>query len=77
MTFSFLFVIIGMYIYYKLSIKAYHANVELEFLSTVVKLSEQVDKTGKDENVPKMISQVIASDIKKDKTIKGKKSKKD
>ena len=69
------FVAIGMYIYYKLSIKAYYANIELEFLSTVVKISEQVDKTGKDENVPKVISQLIANDIKKDKIIKGKKPK--
>ena len=70
-----LFVGIGSFIHYKLSVKAYHANIELEFLSTVVKISEQVDKTGKDENVPKVVSQVIAADIKKDKIIKGKKPK--
>lgn len=70
-----LFVVIGSFIHYKLSVRAYHANIELEFLSTVVKISEQVDKTGKDENVPKVVSQVIAADIKKDKIIKGKKTK--
>ena len=66
------FVIVAMYIYYKLSIRAYNANVEIEFLSTVVKISEQIDKDGVDSNVPKVISQVIANDIKKDKTIKRK-----
>lgn len=71
------FVIIAMYMYYKLSIKAYKANVEAEFLSTVIKVSESIDEEGKDMNVPKAVSQVIARDIKKDKAIKpSKKNKK-
>jgi len=69
------FVIIAMYIYYKLSIKAYHANVEVEFLSSVVKISEQIDQNGLDANVPKVVSQVLANDIKKDKIIKRKRKK--
>lgn len=70
------FIGIAMFVYYKLSIKAYHANVEVEFLSSVVKISEQIDKNGIDSNVPKVVSQVIAHDIKKDKVIKSKKRKK-
>ena len=69
--------VVAMYIYYKLSIKAYHANVEVEFLSSVVKICEQIDETGQDPNVAKAVSQVIARDIKKDKTLKSKKNKKD
>ena len=72
-----IFVIAAMYIYYKLSIIAYYANVEMEFLSSVVKITEQLDKTGKDDNVAKVVSQVIANDIKKDKVIKVKPSKDD
>ena len=72
-----LFVVIAMFVHYKLSVKAYHANVEVEFLSSVVKISEEIDKTGMDANVPKVVSQVLANDIKKDKVIKSKKVKKD
>ena len=72
-----IFIIVAMYIYYKLSIKAYHANIEVEFLSSVVKIADQLDKSGKDENVAKVVSQVIANDIKKDKTIKVKPPKND
>lgn len=71
------FVIVAMYIYYKLSVRAYHANIEMEFLSSVMKITDQIDKTGKDDKVAKVVSQVIANDIKKDKTIKVKKEKKD
>ena len=70
-----LFVVIAMYIHYKLSIKAYHANIEVEFLSSVVKISESIDQTGVDSNVPKVVSQVLAHDIKKDKIIKRKRKK--
>ena len=70
-------IVVAMYIHYKLSIKAYHANVEVEFLSSVVKIADQLDKSGKDENVAKVVSQVIANDIKKDKTIKVKPPKND
>ncbi len=71
------FIVVAMYIHYKLSIKAYHANVEVEFLSSVVKISESIDQTGIDANVPKVVGQVLANDIKKDKVIKVKKNKKD
>ena len=70
-------VIVAMYIYYKLSIKAYYANIEMEFLSSVMKISDQIDKNGKDDTVAKVVSQVIANDIKKDKVIRVKKQKKD
>lgn len=69
------FVIVAMGIYYKLNIKSYYSNVEIEFLTSVIKIAEQVDKEGKDENVSKVISQVIAQDIKKNKTIKTKRKK--
>lgn len=70
-----IFIVVAMFIHYKLSIKAYHANVEVEFLSSVVKISEEIDKTGVDSNVPKVVSQVLAHDIKKDKVIKRKRKK--
>lgn len=72
------FVVVAMFVYYKLTIKAYYSNVELEFLSSVMKISEQIDGQGTDANVPKAVSQLIANDIKKDKTIKrSRKDKKD
>ncbi len=71
-----LFVMIAMFVHYKLSVKAYNANVEIEFLSSVVKISESIDEGGIDENVPKVVGQVLANDIKKDKVIKTKKKKK-
>lgn len=73
----FVILIIAMFVYYRLSIKAYHANVETEFLSSVVKICEQIDENGTDPNIPKAVSQVIARDIKKDKTIKSRRKKKD
>ncbi len=69
------FVIVAMGIYYKLNIKSYYSNVEVEFLTSVIKIAEQVDQTGEDENVSKVVSQVIAQDIKKNKTIKTRRKK--
>ena len=69
-------VIVALYVYYKLSVKAYYANIEMEFLSSVMKISDQIDKNGKDDSVAKVVSQVIANDIKKDKVIKVSKKKK-
>jgi hypothetical protein len=71
-----IFVIIAMFVYYKLSIKAYNANVEIEFVSTVMKISEHIEGENINEETAKAISQKIAGDIKKDKTIKRKKDKK-
>lgn len=71
-----LFVIIAMYVYYKLSIKAYKANVEVEFLSSVMKISEEVSGNEVNENTAKVVSQILANDIKKDKMLKPKKNKK-
>lgn len=70
-------IIVAMFVYYKLSVKAYYANVEMEFLSSVMKISDQIDKDGTDDKVAKTISQVIANDIKKDKSIKTKHKKDD
>lgn len=72
-----IFVIVAMYIYYRLSIKAYHANVEMEFLSSVMKITEGLDKGEKTDEVAKIVTQVVANDIKKDKVIKVKSTKKD
>ena len=47
----------------------------MEFLSSVVKIAENIDTDGKDKNVPKVISQVIAKDIKKNKTLNPEKPK--
>lgn len=71
-----IFVVVAMGIYYKLNIRSYYSNVEIEFLTSVIKIAEQVDKDGQDENVSKVISQVIAQDIKKNKTIKTKRRRK-
>lgn len=72
-----LVIIIAMYVHYKLTVKSYFANVEMEFLSSVVKITEHIDAEGKDKNVPKVISQVIANDIKKNKTLNPEKKDKD
>lgn len=67
--------IIAMYVYYKLAVNSYAANFEVEFLSSVVKISDEIDKDGKDENVSVVVGKVIAKDIQKDK-MKNKKDKK-
>jgi len=66
---------VAIYIHYKLIVKSYYANVEMEFLSSVVKITEHIDGEGKDKNVPKVVSQVIANDIKKNKTLSPEKPK--
>ncbi len=68
--------IIAMYIYYKLTAKSYYANIETEFLTSVVKITDQIDKNAEDKDVAKVIGQVLANDIKKDKTLKREKKKK-
>ena len=72
-----LVIMIAMYVHYKLTVKSYFANIEMEFLSSVVKITEHIDAEGKDKNVPKVISQVIAKDIKKNKTLNPEKKDKD
>lgn len=72
----FVVLIISMYVYYKLAVKSYGANLEVEFLSSVVKISDELDKDGKDENVSSVVGQVIANDIKKDKMLKSRKKDK-
>ena len=71
-----IFVIIALYIYHKLEIKSYYSNIEKEFLTTVVQISDEINANGVDENVAKAVSQVVARDIKKTKTIKSKKNNK-
>lgn len=69
-------IIVAMSVYYKLTVKSYYANVEVEFLSSVVKIADQVDKDSNDKEVTNVIGQVLANDIKKDKTLKPEKKKK-
>ena len=68
--------IIAMYIYYKLTAKSYYANIEVEFLSSVVKIADHIDKNEENKDVAKVVGQVLANDIKKDKTLKREKKKK-
>ena len=63
-------------LHYRLSIKSYNANIEPEFLSTVISISQHVDESCTDETVPKAVSQVIARDIRKDKMLNMKKKNK-
>ena len=69
--------IVSMHIYNKLTFKSYYANVEVEFLSSVVKISDHVEKGPESKEVAKVIGQVLANDIKKNKTLKPEKKKKD
>ena len=55
--------------------KSYYANVEVEFLTSVVKIAEHIDAEGQDKNIPKVVGQVIANDIKKNKTLSPEKPK--
>lgn len=73
----FVFVIIAMFVYYKLTIKSYYADVEVEFLSSVVKISDQIDQDNIQGDVAGVVGKVIAKDIKKDKTLNPEKKKKD
>lgn len=69
-------IIVAMFVYYKLSIKAYKSRVDVEFVSTVMKISEGVSNSEIDEKTAQTISQIVANDIKKDKALKSKKKKK-
>lgn len=69
----FVILIVAMYIYYKLSVKSYSANVEVEFLSSVVKISDQIDTGDSSADVTKVVGQVLANDIKKDNSKNSKK----
>ena len=42
---------------------------------TAFEISDQIDKNGKDDSVAKVVSQVIANDIKKNKTLSPEKPK--
>ena len=66
---------VAFYIHYKLTVKSYYANVEVEFLTSVVKIAEHIDAEGQDKNIPKVVGQVIANDIKKNKTLNPEKPK--
>ena len=68
-------IIIAMFTYYKLTVKSYYSDVETEFLSSVVKISDQIGEDSEGD-VTKMVGMVIANDIKKDKTLKREKNKK-
>lgn len=72
-------IVISMLLHFKLTVKAYHANIETEFLNSVVKICENVSEAENfDESIPAEVSKVIAEDIKRDKMIKpDRKEKKD
>ena len=72
-----LMIIIFMLIHFKLTCKAYYANVEIEFLNSVVKICENMGGGENfDEEVPTQISKALAEDIKRDKAIRiGRKEK--
>ncbi len=73
-----LFIIISMLIHYKLTVKAYYANVEMEFLNSVVKICENVgDGEIFNEEMPAKVSKKIAEDIKQDKAIRVSRKNKD
>lgn len=67
-----IFIIIALIWHYKLTIKAYNARIETEFVSTVLNITANVDKRSSDDDIPKAISEIVAEDIKKDKRIKRK-----
>lgn len=69
-------IVIAISVHLNFTLKSYDANIEPEFLSTIISISQNIDETCMDENIPKAVSQVIANDIKKDKTIKLRKKKK-
>lgn len=67
---------VAIVIYFHLTKKSYYSNIEVEFLSTIVKITDQLGEKDSDLGVTKIVSQTIANDIKKNKTIKPKKKKK-
>jgi len=69
--------IIAMWVHFKLTAKSYYANIEVEFLSSVVKISDHVDKDNVGKDVAKVVGQVLANDIKKNKMLRPEKKKKD
>ncbi len=69
-------IIVALLIHYRLSVKAFHANIETEFASSVISISENFDFGADKNEVSKIVGQVVAHDIKKDKRIKRKKNKK-
>lgn len=73
------FIVVAMLVHYKLTVKAYHANIEVEFLHSVIKICENKDGDLNLEDAdPSTISKILANDIKKDKMIRpSKKDKKD
>ena len=62
-----------MIIHYKLTKRAYYANIETGFVKTVLNITSNIGGKADDEDVPKFISEILVNDIKKDKRIKGKK----
>lgn len=66
-----IFVIISLVIHYNLTVKSYNTNIENDFVSVVLNMSANVDTKSKDD-VTKRISEIVATDIKKNKRIKKK-----
>ncbi len=70
-------IIVAALIYYKLSVKSFDANIESEFASSVMSISQNIDGEQRISEAPKIVSSVIAKDIKKNNKIKDKQNKKD
>ena len=71
-------VCVAFLIYYKLSIKSYSADVEVQFTSSVLSITDNISNGKLDDGeIPRIVSQVMANDIKKDKRIKKRKKKDD
>ena len=62
-----------MIIHFKLTKRAYYANIEMGFVKTVLNITTNIGGKADDEDIPKFISEILVNDIKKDKRIKGKK----
>ncbi len=67
----FIMIVVAMFIHYKLTIKAYHTNIEKDFLNSVVKICSNVGiNENSSDDVPSEVSRILADSIKKDKQIK-------
>ena len=66
-----IFLIISFVIHYNLTVKSYNTNIEDDFVAVVLNMAANIEKKSSDE-VTKKISEIIASDIKKDKRIRKK-----
>lgn len=67
---------VALIIHFKLTKRAYYANIEKGFIKTVLDITSNISGKVEDEDIPKFISEIIVRDIKRDKKIKGKNNNK-